>query len=47
MQAIERTSLLASTSKIAPILSAEANAEANTFVEAVAATEAANLESTL
>jgi hypothetical protein len=46
MQAIERTPPLASASKIAPIASAEAIAEANTSAEA-AATEAANLESTL
>jgi hypothetical protein len=41
MQAIERTTPLASASKIAPIASAEATAEADTSVEA------ANLESTL
>jgi hypothetical protein len=41
MQAIERTPLLASTSKIAPIASAEATAEADTSAEA------AKLESTL
>jgi hypothetical protein len=38
---------LASTSKIAPIASAEAIAEADTSAEAAAATEAVNLESTL
>jgi hypothetical protein len=47
MQAIERTPPLASASKITPIASAEATAEANTSAEAIAATEAANLESTL
>jgi hypothetical protein len=47
MQAIERTPPSASTSKITPIASAEATAEANTSVEAAAATKAANLESTL
>jgi hypothetical protein len=47
MQAIERTPPLASASKIAPIASAEATAEADTFAEAIAAAEAANLESTL
>jgi hypothetical protein len=41
MQAIERTPPLASASKIAPIASVEASAEADT------STEAANLESTL
>jgi hypothetical protein len=41
MQAIERTPLLASASKITPIASAEATAEANTSAEVV------NLESTL
>jgi hypothetical protein len=46
MQAIERTPPSASASKI-PISSAEATAEANISAEAVAATEAANLESTL
>jgi hypothetical protein len=45
MQAIERTPSLASASKITPIASAEAIAEANTSAEAAAATEAANLES--
>jgi hypothetical protein len=47
MQAIERTPLLASASKIAPIASAEATAEAETSAEAAAAAEAANHESTL
>jgi hypothetical protein len=47
MQTIERTPLLASASKIAPIASAEATAKADTFAEAAAATKAANLESTL
>jgi hypothetical protein len=47
MQAIERTPPLASTSKIAPIASAEAIAEADISAEAAAAAEAANLESTL
>jgi L-lactate utilization protein LutC len=47
MQAIERTPLLASASKIAPITSVEATAEADTSAKAVAAAEAANLESTL
>jgi hypothetical protein len=47
MQAIERTPPSASASKITPIASAEAVAEANTSVEAAAAAEAANLESTL
>jgi hypothetical protein len=47
MQAIERTPPSASTSKITPIASAKAAAEANTSAEAAAATEAANLESTL
>jgi hypothetical protein len=47
MQAIERTPPSASASKITPIASVEAVAEANTSVEAAAATEAANLESTL
>jgi hypothetical protein len=47
MQAIERTPPSASASKITPIASAEAVAEAKTSTEAVAATEAANLESTL
>jgi hypothetical protein len=46
MQAIERTPPLASTSKIAPIASAEATAEADTSAEAAAAAEATNLEST-
>jgi acyl-CoA reductase-like NAD-dependent aldehyde dehydrogenase len=47
MQAIERTPPLASASRIAPIASAEATAEVETSVEAAAAAEAANLESTL
>ena len=47
MQAIERTPLLASASKIAPIASAEAAAEADTSAEATATAEAVNLESTL
>jgi hypothetical protein len=47
MQAIERTPPLASASKITPIASVEANAEADTSAEAAAAVEAANLESTL
>jgi hypothetical protein len=47
MQAIERTPLLASASKITPIASAEAITEVDTSAEAAAAVEAANLESTL
>jgi hypothetical protein len=47
MQAIERTPPLASASKIAPIVSAEATAEADTSAKAAAAAEAAILESTL
>jgi hypothetical protein len=47
MQAIEKTPPSASVSKIAPTTSTEATTEANTTVEAAAATEAANLESTL
>jgi heat shock protein HslJ len=47
MQAIEWTPLSASASKITPIASTEAVAEANTSAEAAAAAEAANLESTL
>jgi hypothetical protein len=47
MQAIERTPPLTSASRIAPIGSAEATAEAETSAEAAAATEAANLESTM
>jgi hypothetical protein len=47
MQAIERTPPSALASKITPIASTEATAEPNTFAEAAAATEAANLESTL
>jgi hypothetical protein len=44
MQAIEKTPPLASASKIAPIVSAEASAEANISAEAAAATETTNLE---
>jgi hypothetical protein len=47
MEAIERTPPSASASKITPIASTEATAEANTSAEAAAANEAANLESTL
>jgi hypothetical protein len=47
MQAIEWTPPSASTSKITPIASVEAIAEANTSAEAAATAEAANLESTL
>jgi adenylate kinase len=47
MQAIERTPPSSSASKIRPIASAEAVVEAKTSAEAAAATEAANLESTL
>jgi hypothetical protein len=47
MQAIEKTPPSASVSKIAPIASVEATAEANTSAEAAAATEATNLEATL
>jgi hypothetical protein len=47
MQAIEKTPPSASASKIAPTISAEAAAKANISVEAAAAAEAANLESTL
>jgi hypothetical protein len=47
MQAIERTPPLASASKVTPIASAEAIAEADTSIEAAAAAKAANLESTL
>jgi hypothetical protein len=47
MQAIEKTPPSASVSKIAPTASTEATAEANTAVETAAATEVANLESTL
>jgi hypothetical protein len=47
MQAIERTPPLASASKITPIASAKAIAEADTSIEAAATAEAANLESTL
>jgi hypothetical protein len=47
MQAIEKTPPPVSASRIAPNVSADAIAEANTSAEAVAATEAANLEATL
>jgi hypothetical protein len=47
MQAIEQTPPLDSASKIPPIASAEATAEADTSTEAAATAEAANLESTL
>jgi hypothetical protein len=47
MQAIEWTPPSASASKITPIASVEATAEANTSAEAAAAAEATNLESTL
>jgi hypothetical protein len=47
MEAIERMPPSASASKITPIASAEATAEANTSTEATAATKAANLESKL
>jgi hypothetical protein len=47
MQAIEKMPPSALASKIAPTISAEAAAEANITAEDVAATEAANLESTL
>jgi hypothetical protein len=47
MQAIEKTPPSASACKIAPTVSVEAAAEANISAEATAATEAANLESTL
>jgi hypothetical protein len=47
MQAIERTPPLASASRIVPIASAEATAEVETSVEAAAAAEATNHESTL
>jgi hypothetical protein len=47
MQAIERMPPSASASKITPVASAEAAAEAKTSTDAAAATEAANLESTL
>jgi hypothetical protein len=47
MEAIERTPPSASASKITPIASGEATAEANISAEAVAVTEATNLESTL
>jgi hypothetical protein len=47
MEAIERTPPSASASKITPIASAEATVGADISAEAVAAAEAANLESTL
>jgi hypothetical protein len=47
MQAIEWTPLLASASKITPIASAEAIAEADASAEVTTDAEAANLESTL
>jgi hypothetical protein len=47
MQAIERTPLSASASKITPVASAEATVEAKTSAGAAAVTEVANLESTL
>jgi hypothetical protein len=47
MQAIEQTPLSTSASKITLVASAEAAVEAKTSAEAAAATEAANLESTL
>jgi hypothetical protein len=47
MQAIEKTPPSASAAKIAPTVSVEADAEANISSEAAAASEAANLESTL
>jgi hypothetical protein len=47
MQAIKRTPPSASASKITPVASAEAVVEAKTSAEATAATDAANLESTL
>jgi hypothetical protein len=47
MEAIERTPPSASASKITPITSDEATAGADISAEAVAAVEAANLESTL
>jgi hypothetical protein len=47
MQAIERTPPSASASKITPLASAKATAEVNASVEAAAAAEATNLESTL
>jgi hypothetical protein len=47
MEAIERTPPSASASKITPIASSEATAEANVSAEVVAAAKAANLESTL
>jgi hypothetical protein len=47
MQAIEQTPPLASASKIMPVASAGATAEAETFAKAAAAAETTNLESTL
>jgi hypothetical protein len=47
MQAIEKTPPSASASRVAPIVRAEAVAEANVSAEAAATAEAANLESTL
>jgi hypothetical protein len=47
MQAIEKTTPSASTSKIAPTVSAEATDEANITAEVAAATKAVNLEATL
>ena len=47
MQAIERTPPSASASKITPIASVEATANADISAEATAAVEGANLESTL
>jgi hypothetical protein len=47
MQAIERTPPPASASKITPIASAEAIAEADTSAEVAAAAEATNLKSSL
>jgi hypothetical protein len=47
MEAIERTPPSASASKITPIASVEATAEADISAEAVAAAEGAKLESTL
>jgi hypothetical protein len=47
MQVIERTRPLVSASKITHVASVEAVAEAKTSTDAAAATEAANLESTL
>jgi hypothetical protein len=47
MEAIERTPPSASTSKVTPIASVEAPAEANISAEAAAVAEAANLEGTI